>query len=109
MLTAGFATGFIYSIITSNPNGIIATAPGFLILPWIAWNFLTGLRVEPGRSIGGGAFLFRKVVKQAFGSHEFLEVKEPMFANVRGYQIAGVNHVAAAPGAGSAVEPEVQP
>jgi len=53
--------------------------------------------------VGGGAFLFRKAVKQAFASHEVLEVKEPMFANVRGYQIAGSNHVAAATqGAGAA-------
>ncbi len=46
--------------------------------------------------VGGGAFLFRKAVKQAFASHEVLEVKEPMFANVRGYQIAGSNYVTAA-------------
>jgi plasmid segregation protein ParM len=46
--------------------------------------------------VGGGAFLFRKAVKQAFASHEVLEVKEPMFANVRGYQIAGANHLATA-------------
>ena len=46
--------------------------------------------------VGGGAFLFRKAVKQAFTSHEVLEVKEPMFANVRGYQIAGSNYLAAA-------------
>ena len=46
--------------------------------------------------VGGGAFLFRKAVKQAFASHEVLEVKEPMFSNVRGYQIAGSNYVAAA-------------
>lgn len=41
--------------------------------------------------VGGGALRFRKVVKQAFASHDVLEVKEPMFANVRGYQIAGAN------------------
>ena len=58
--------------------------------------------------VGGGAFLFRKAVKQAFASHAILEVKEPMFANVRGYQIAGVNYVAAAHGAGGAAEQEVQ-
>ncbi|MEW6707676.1 MAG: hypothetical protein AB1430_22755 [Pseudomonadota bacterium] len=46
--------------------------------------------------VGGGAFLFRKAVKQAFASHEVLEVKEPMFANVRGYQIAGCNYLATA-------------
>jgi plasmid segregation protein ParM len=41
---------------------------------------------------GGGAFLFKKAVKQSFGTHEILEVKEPMFANVRGYQVAGMNY-----------------
>lgn len=40
---------------------------------------------------GGGAFLFKKAVKQAFSAHQILEVKEPMFANVRGYQVAGLN------------------
>jgi plasmid segregation protein ParM len=59
--------------------------------------------------VGGGAFLFRKVVKQAFGSHEVLEVKEPMFANVRGYQIAGLNYLAAATNAaGATVEQGAQ-
>lgn len=33
-----------------------------------------------------------KAVKQAFGTHQILELKEPMFANVRGYQIAGMNY-----------------
>jgi len=42
--------------------------------------------------VGGGAFLFKKAVKQAFSTHQILEVKEPMFANVRGYQIAGTNY-----------------
>ena len=31
-------------------------------------------------------------MKQAFSTHQILEVKEPMFANVRGYQIAGTNY-----------------
>jgi len=41
--------------------------------------------------VGGGAFLFRKAVKAAFPRHRILEVKEPMFANVRGFQVAGQN------------------
>jgi plasmid segregation protein ParM len=45
--------------------------------------------------VGGGAFLFKKAVKQAFATHQVLEVKEPMFANVRGYQIAGTNYATA--------------
>ena len=40
---------------------------------------------------GGGAFLFKKAVRQVFSTHQILEVKEPMFANVRGYQVAGTN------------------
>lgn len=46
--------------------------------------------------VGGGAFLFRKAVHQAFASHRVLEIREPMFANVRGYQIAGLNYAATA-------------
>lgn len=44
--------------------------------------------------VGGGAFLFKKAVKTAFPKHRIHEVKEPMFANVRGFQIAGQNYVA---------------
>jgi plasmid segregation protein ParM len=36
--------------------------------------------------------LFKKAVKEAFATHQILEVKDPMFANVRGYQIAGTNY-----------------
>jgi len=46
--------------------------------------------------VGGGAFLFRKAVKAAFLKHRIHEVKEPLFANVRGFQIAGQNHAATA-------------
>ena len=42
--------------------------------------------------VGGGAFLFRKAVKAAFPRHRIHEVKEPMFANVRGFQLAGQNY-----------------
>ena len=63
----------------------------------------SGTRGIGAAAVGGGAFLFRKAVKQAFASHEVLEVKEPMFANVRGYQIAGSNYVAAAATQGAGV------
>ncbi|EKD96637.1 MAG: hypothetical protein ACD_23C01368G0005 [uncultured bacterium] len=46
--------------------------------------------------MGGGAFLFRKVVKAAFPKHRIHEVKEPMFANVRGFQLAGQNYARSA-------------
>ena len=42
--------------------------------------------------VGGGAFLFRRAVKAAFPKHRIHEVKEPMFANVRGFQLAGQNY-----------------
>jgi plasmid segregation protein ParM len=50
--------------------------------------------------VGGGAFLFKKAVKAAFPKHRIHEVKEPMFANVRGFQLAGQNYAAStmAPG-----------
>ena len=44
--------------------------------------------------VGGGAYLFKRAVKEAFPKHKILEVKDPLHANVRGFQIAGMNHVA---------------
>lgn len=44
--------------------------------------------------VGGGAFLFKKAVKAAFPKHRIHEVKDPMFANVRGFQLAGQNYAA---------------
>ena len=42
--------------------------------------------------VGGGAFLFKKAVKAAFPKHRIHEVKDSLFANVRGFQIAGQNY-----------------
>ena len=42
--------------------------------------------------VGGGAFLFKKAVKEAFPKHAIHEVKDPMYANVKGFQIAGMNY-----------------
>lgn len=50
--------------------------------------------------VGGGAFLFKKAVKAAFPKHRIHEIKEPMFANVRGFQLAGQNYAASALAAG---------
>jgi plasmid segregation protein ParM len=50
--------------------------------------------------VGGGAFLFRKAVKAAFPMHRIHEVKEPMFANVRGFQLAGQNYARSVMAAG---------
>jgi plasmid segregation protein ParM len=38
-------------------------------------------------------------VKAAFPKHRIHEVKEPMFANVRGFQLAGQNHARSVMGA----------
>jgi len=37
--------------------------------------------------VGGGAFVFERALKQTFSTHQILDVKEPMFANVRGYRV----------------------
>ncbi|KQP15161.1 PRTRC system protein D [Pseudorhodoferax sp. Leaf267] len=47
--------------------------------------------------VGGGAFLFKKAVKAAFPKHRIHEVKEPLYANVRGFQLAGQNLAASTP------------
>ena len=53
--------------------------------------------VEDGHSIqniilsGGGAFIFLEAVKEAFPKHRIQQIKEPIYANVRGFQIAGMN------------------
>lgn len=54
--------------------------------------------------VGGGAFLFRKAVKAAFPMHRIHEVKEPMFANVRGFQLAGQNYARSVMAAGGRVD-----
>lgn len=50
--------------------------------------------------VGGGAFLFKKAVKAAFPKHRIHEVKDPMFANVRGFQLAGQNYALSTMAAG---------
>lgn len=42
--------------------------------------------------VGGAAFMYRKALKAAFPKHHVEELKEPMFANVRGFQLAGDNY-----------------
>ncbi len=42
--------------------------------------------------VGGGAFLFKHAVKEAFPRHKIHEIKDPIFANVKGFQIAGMNY-----------------
>lgn len=41
--------------------------------------------------VGGGAFMFKEAVKGAFPHHKIQQLPDPMFANVKGFQIAGAN------------------
>ena len=44
--------------------------------------------------VGGGAHLFKRAVRRAFPRHTIFEVKEPIYANVRGFQLAGQEYLA---------------
>lgn len=45
---------------------------------------------------GGAAFFYRGELQKAFPKHRILQVDEPLFANVRGFQIGGLEMAAAA-------------
>lgn len=45
---------------------------------------------------GGGAHMFKKALKDAFGVQRVVEPQEPMFANVRGFQQVGMAYADAA-------------
>lgn len=68
----------------------------------IRYNVLRGLGIGDVKWFGAcgshddplhARYLFKKAVKEAFPKHRILEVKDPLHANVRGFQIAGMNHV----------------
>src|SRR5262249_12846235 len=44
---------------------------------------------------GGGTFLFKKVLRKALGKYRIHELADPMYANVRGFQLAGQDQMAA--------------
>jgi plasmid segregation protein ParM len=44
---------------------------------------------------GGGAYLFKKKLKEVFTKHPLLEIAEPIFANVRSIQMAGQGQLVA--------------
>jgi len=44
---------------------------------------------------GGAAFFFRDAIKEAFPRHEIHELVEAVYANVRGFQLAGMEILAA--------------
>jgi hypothetical protein len=41
-------------IIAYDPNLLVIAVAWTFILPWLTWCFLSGVQIEPGRSIGGG-------------------------------------------------------
>lgn len=41
--------------------------------------------------VGGGAFFFKPAMKAAFPRHAIQELRDPIFANVRGFQYAGTD------------------
>lgn len=45
--------------------------------------------------VGGGAFFFRKAIKEAFPRHRIHELKDALYANVKGFQLAGVEYAKA--------------
>jgi len=56
--------------------------------------------------VGGGSDLFKAALSEAFGAQRIQEVVDPICANVRGYQIAGMDRVASMRGQHAAVEPD---
>lgn len=58
--------------------------------------------------VGGGAFFYRKALKAAFPRHAIHELKDPIFANVRGFQFAGNELARALVSAPAAASPKDQ-
>ncbi|MEO8188384.1 MAG: PRTRC system protein D [Burkholderiaceae bacterium] len=44
--------------------------------------------------VGGGAYLFKKAIKRRFPRHKIIEVAQPLYANVRGFQLMGEQYAA---------------
>jgi plasmid segregation protein ParM len=42
---------------------------------------------------GGGAFFFKSVIQEAFPRHKVQELKDGLYANVIGFQLAGMESV----------------
>lgn len=61
------------------------------MMEWISQDY----SVQNVILVGGGALMFKEAVKAAFPNHRIHVVKAPMFANIKGFQIAGANLVAA--------------
>jgi plasmid segregation protein ParM len=39
--------------------------------------------------VGGGSYLFRKAIKRRFPRHPLHDIEQPIYANVRGFQLIG--------------------
>ncbi|RCW65158.1 PRTRC system protein D [Pseudorhodoferax soli] len=61
------------------------------MMEWIAEDY----SIQNVILVGGGAFMFKDAVKAAFPKHKIHVIKDPMFANVKGFQIAGANLLSA--------------
>src|SRR5207244_11894857 len=42
--------------------------------------------------VGGGSFFFKKAIKEAFPKHRIHELKDALYANVKGFQLAGLEY-----------------
>lgn len=59
--------------------------------------------------VGGGAFFYRAALKSAFPNHSIHELKDPIFANVKGFQQAGMELARSCAAAGTSTAVPLQP
>ncbi|WP_257626438.1 PRTRC system protein D [Janthinobacterium sp. NKUCC06_STL] len=59
--------------------------------------------------VGGAAFFYKKALKSAFARHTIHELKDPILANVKGFQYAGAAFVKSPGGATTAARVSVDP
>jgi plasmid segregation protein ParM len=59
--------------------------------------------------VGGGAFFYRAALKSAFPNHAIHELKDPIFANVKGFQQAGMELVRSSVANGTSTAVPLQP
>jgi hypothetical protein len=59
-------TGMLVAFVVGRDvNLLIIVVAWTFILPWITWNFLSGVQVEAGSRVGGGAFMYQRVALEA--------------------------------------------
>ncbi|MEO8248229.1 MAG: PRTRC system protein D [Burkholderiales bacterium] len=59
--------------------------------------------------VGGGAYLFKKAIKRRFPRHKIVEVAQPLYANVRGFQLMGEQYAVEHPELFCAGAPATEP